>query len=276
METAQKCSAFGLNIRIQTDPTGRRSKNRGPQLDFLIILTIMVCMAWSATLPSGQRGIEGDRSFTNAASGQDTIGRLGEALMRHEPWAARAVMDRYQPSVQRLLARMLGHGADVEDISQEVFLRLFARIDSLEEPAALRAYLHAIAVRVGCWELRRRAVRRAVLLSDSGTLPEPEQPLVNDQVQTELLRLSELLGQLGSAERRAFVLRRIERRTFNEIAADLGVSVSTAKRRVSRVINRVERVLSRESGLRFVDRSDDLSDDPPAPPEAPRSYSSVA
>jgi RNA polymerase sigma-70 factor, ECF subfamily len=197
--------------------------------------------------------------------------KLGRALMRHEPWAARAVMERFQPSVQRLLSRMLGVGTDVEDTSQEVFLRLFARIDALEEPAALRAYLHSIAVRVACWELRRRAVRRSVLLSESGTLPEPYQPLLDDKVQTELLRLSELLSELGSVERRAFVLRRIERRTFNEIADALGVSVSTAKRRVSRVLTRVERVLARESGLTFADRSDDNNEE-----VAPRSYSSVA
>jgi len=208
-------------------------------------------------------------------SEEDGITRLGRALIRHEPWAARAVMDRFQPSVQRLLGRMLGAGTDVEDVSQEVFLRLFARIDALEEPAALRAYLHSIAVRVGCWELRRRAVRRAVSLSESGNLPEPPQAVVDDRVQTELLRLGELLSELGSVERRAFVLRRIERRTFNEIADALGVSVSTAKRRVSRVLTRVERVLERESGPRFVDPLEDVADES-APLEAERPYSSVA
>ena len=244
-------------------------------------------MAWRASVRSAPRSAKRVRPVSTSpqlrSSGEaDSIAKLGRALMRHEPWAARVVMDRFQPSVRRLLARMLGATTDVEDISQEVFLRLFARIDALEEPAALRAYLHSIAVRVGCWELRRRAVRRSVLLSDSGTLPEPEQPLLDDRVQTELLRLGELLGELGSVERRAFVLRRIERRTFNEIADALGVSVSTAKRRVSRVLTRVERVLARESGLVFADRGDDVDDS--CAEEAPESrsaeparpYSSVA
>src|SRR6185503_13197419 len=58
-----------------------------------------------------------------------------------EAWASRAIWDRYSDRVHRFLQRALGRpSAEVEDLTQEVFLRLFARVHVIREPGALREF----------------------------------------------------------------------------------------------------------------------------------------
>src|SRR4051812_27637309 len=71
---------------------------------------------------------------------------LVAALGRGEPWAAQEVWDRHAGSVRRLMARALGPRPEVEDLTQEVFMRVFSRIGALRDPGALREFVIAVAV----------------------------------------------------------------------------------------------------------------------------------
>src|SRR3954462_13401142 len=113
---------------------------------------------------------------------------LVEALGRGEPWAAQEVWDRHAASVHRLMSRALGPRPEVEDLTQEVFMRVFSRIRGLRDPRALREFVVAVAVNVLKRELRRRWVRRKVLLSDSGSVPEIEAPRVDAEAREALGR----------------------------------------------------------------------------------------
>jgi RNA polymerase sigma-70 factor (ECF subfamily) len=183
------------------------------------------------------------------------------ALRSGQSEAARAIWDRHSGSVYRFLARALGpSGQEIEDLTQEVFLRIFSRAAAIREPAALREFAQSVAVRVLKWELRRRWVRRRVLLTDSGELPEQVDGEQNAAEEAEarhaLRRCYQILETLGPRERAAFSLRFIEGMTMEEVAARMNVSMSTAKRLVSRsaavVAARVEG--DRDMCRFFVDR----------------------
>jgi len=175
---------------------------------------------------------------------------LVAALGHGEPWAAQAVWDRHAASVRRLMARALGPRPEVEDLTQEVFLRVFSRIGVLREAGALREFILAVAVNVLKRELRRRWVRRKVFLSDSGSVPDIEAPGADPEAREALARCYAILDKLGARERAAFVLRYMEERTLEEVAAGLGVSLSTAKRLVSRSSERVSKHVGSDEGLR--------------------------
>jgi DNA-directed RNA polymerase specialized sigma24 family protein len=64
----------------------------------------------------------------------------------------------------------LGPTLEVEDLTQEVFLRVFGRLPSLRDPSALRAFVLAVAMNVLKWELRRRWIGRRLSLSGTGRL----------------------------------------------------------------------------------------------------------
>ena len=186
---------------------------------------------------------------------------LVAALERGEPWAAEEIWGRYAGSVRRLMTRALGPRPEVEDLTQDVFMRVFSRIGVLREPGALREFVFAVGANVLKQELRRRWVRRKVFLSDSGAVPEVEAPGSDPEAREALDRCYAILDKLGARERTAFVLRYLEERTLEEVAAGLGVSLRTAQRIVSRASERVGKQVESDEGLRrFFDRRNEGAD----------------
>ena len=188
---------------------------------------------------------------------------LVEALARGEPWAAEEVWDRHAGNVRRLMARALGPRPEVDDLTQEVFMRVFSRIRLLREARALREFVTAVAVNVLKGELRRRWVRRKVFFSPDGSVPEIEAPGADPEVREALARCYAILDKLGSRERAAFVLRYMEEQTLEAVAEGLGVSLRTAKRLVKRASERVSKHVGSDDGLRsFFEKRDAAADRP--------------
>ena len=133
-----------------------------------------------------------------------------------------------------MLAKALGPGLEIEDLTQEVFLRVFVRLPSLRDPSALRSFVLAVAMNVLKWEIRRRWVGRNVRVSVTGTLPDIESTSVDTEARHALRRCYRIFESLPTNERLAFVLRYMEGMTIDEVAAALAVSISTAKRWVNR------------------------------------------
>ena len=97
---------------------------------------------------------------------------LVTALKAREPRAYAQAWSEFGPMVRRLVARFFGPGAEPQDLSQEVFIRFFRRIDELRSPDGVRGFLAGICLGVARNEARRLRVRRWVSLTSAGTLPD--------------------------------------------------------------------------------------------------------
>src|SRR5688572_16385968 len=104
---------------------------------------------------------------------------LAHALLAGDTAAAELAWDRYAPLVHGIVTRALGPDAEVEDVTQEIFYRLFSRIGTLRKPEALRSFVISFAVRIVKWELRRRRARRWLTLSETGEVPEDQMLVMN-------------------------------------------------------------------------------------------------
>jgi RNA polymerase sigma-70 factor (ECF subfamily) len=177
---------------------------------------------------------------------------LVAALRAGAAWASEAIWDRYSDNVSRFFVRSLGRStAEVEDLTQEVFLRVFTRVSAIREPAALREFVMGVAVRVLKGELRYRWIRRWVRLSDSGQLPDrPAVPDSDEVARHALRRCYAILDALSARERAAFVLRHVEEMTVNEVAARMAISHSTAKRVINRAVAKVSERVGRDVDLK--------------------------
>ena len=159
---------------------------------------------------------------------------LVRALRNDDPAAPAELWARCAPAVGRILAKALGPCLEIEDLTQEIFLRVFVRLPALRDPSALRAFVLSVAMNVLKWELRRRWVGRKIRLSVSGTLPDMEGASPDTEARQALRRCYRIFDSLPASERLAFVLRYMEGMTIGEVSAALGVSTSTAKRWVNR------------------------------------------
>lgn len=145
---------------------------------------------------------------------------------------------RYGQAVRRFFSRRLRDGADVEDLTQEVFARLLKRAE-LGEIANIEGYLFHTAANL-LRERARKAARRPG--DDPGLDPDLAESVEDFSPERILLgreayaRMVEALQELPERARTIFVLNRFEELSASEIARRLGVSVSTVEKDMMRAI----------------------------------------
>jgi RNA polymerase sigma-70 factor, ECF subfamily len=183
------------------------------------------------------------------ARGDPNDADLAKALIAGEPWATSMTWNRFAPIVYGIASRALGRDSEAEDVTQEVFYRLFSRVGTLKNPEAFRSFVVSFAIRIVKWELRRRRARRWIMLSDGNQLPEVA-TLTGDAESREVLRrFYVVLDQLSARERLVFALRHLESMTLEEIAAALEISLSTVKRTLARAALRVSQWIEGDANL---------------------------
>jgi RNA polymerase sigma-70 factor, ECF subfamily len=185
-----------------------------------------------------------------APTRQLTDAELVRALRADDREAPALLWARCSPTVGRLLAKALGPGLDIDDLTQEVFARVFVRLPSLRDPSALRPFVLSIAGNVLKWELRRRWVGRTVRLSASGELPDIEGMSADTEARQALRRCYRIFDTFRTHERMAFVLRYLEEMTIEEVASTLETSVSSAKRWVNRADAKLSARMAHDPDLR--------------------------
>jgi RNA polymerase sigma-70 factor, ECF subfamily len=174
---------------------------------------------------------------------------LARALIDGNLLAHRVAWQRFMPLVRGMVRRVFGHGAEADDVVQEIFLCLFQRVHTLREPVALRAFVMAIASRTLHHQRRQRRSRRYVALDTSEQAAEALVLSVHASSKHAVFNLTELLGRLRKRERTAFILRYVEGMDAEEVGDVLGVSAPTARRSFLRAWRRINVWASRDPFL---------------------------
>ncbi len=150
--------------------------------------------------------------------------------------AAREIMRRYGRLVHRILRGGLGPTGDVQDLVQDIFMRIFGRLASLKNPELLKYFVASFAVNVLKAQLKQRTVRRRRL---EALAQAPSASWPDHDGREAWRRLSAILDTLDARDRALFVLRYMEEMTVDEVVIATGVSRGTAKRRLAEAWRRV-------------------------------------
>lgn len=175
---------------------------------------------------------------------------LAAEALAGKPWAQREVWYRYAPMVYGLLRGSLNSRHDHDDLVQEVFLRVFRRLHTLENHAALRSFVYSVAVRVLSEEIRhfyvvQRARHNLILIADT------HEPRGTDfESRDTLVRIQGILDGLKDKHRAVFVLRHVEGMDLREIATGLDISLATVKRYLLKAMRAIEHAALHDEGLR--------------------------
>ncbi|MDH5492224.1 MAG: RNA polymerase sigma factor [Myxococcales bacterium] len=141
------------------------------------------------------------------------------------------IFSEHAPYVWRVLRRMGIREADVEDVLQEVFLRVHRRLPHFEGRSSLRTWIYGFCIRTASEHRRRAHIRREVLAEDqdhlplSAVAPEHERALSQRDARREL---DALLGTLDEEKRAVFVLFEIEQLPMAEVAIAIERPLQTA------------------------------------------------
>ena len=160
--------------------------------------------------------------------------------------------------VFRTLARLLGSREGLDDLAQDVFLRLYRALPGFRGDAQISTYLYRIVVNVAHDAKRRRGVaeRRSVSLTDEAEAWEERlaHPSQNAEQQLQARELGDAveraLGELRPTERAALVLYHQEEQSYEEIAAALAMPVNTVRTHLHRGRKRLRAMLFEQTEIR--------------------------
>jgi RNA polymerase sigma-70 factor (ECF subfamily) len=144
--------------------------------------------------------------------------------------AARSLYDRHVARVYRLAYRLCGDADLAQDLTQDVFIHVFARLDQFRGESAFTTWLHRVTVNTCLNSLRRvqRVRRREVDLE-----LVVEHPIGNADRDPWLdVALDRAINALPEGLRVVAVMYAIEGYTHADIAAALGIAEGTSKSRL--------------------------------------------
>ncbi len=174
---------------------------------------------------------------------------LVQALRAGREGAHEELVRRCTPDVERILQRVLGPDAELEDLAHDVFVASFKAIDRLRDPQALRSWLVGIAIRKARKLIARRKRWSFIRSVPPGDLPEQELASSSAEFTDALSCTYRILGTLPVDDRIAFALRHIDGMDLAGVAAHTDVSLATAKRRIARAQRRFVELARKNEAL---------------------------
>ena len=163
-------------------------------------------------------------------------GEAGAAAPEWTPPSWDDLVRQHSARVYRLAYRLTGNMHDAEDLTQEVFVRVFRSLDGYT-PGTFEGWLHRITTNLFLDTARRRQRIRFEGLGDQavGLLrddePTPAQAFDARHLDTDV---QQALEALAPEYRAAVVLCDIEGLSYEEIATTLGVKLGTVRSRIHR------------------------------------------
>lgn len=170
-------------------------------------------------------------SMTGSVSRIDSDAELIQQVAQGNENAFEQLVKKYQHSVFNIVYRSIGNYDDVEDIAQEVFIKVWRHAESFKGKSKFSTWLYRIVVNQ-CLNYRRKHKQRLVSLDEMSEKEKIPESLIIE-VDHEQRRKAEIvrnaLNELPKRQRIALVLSRYERRTYKEIAEMMKVSVSSVE-----------------------------------------------
>jgi len=178
--------------------------------------------------------------------------RLMQLVSGGDTKAFEGLIERHQSLVAGTVARMLGSNSDVEDIAQQVFIRVWKSARRYVPRAKFTTWLLKITRNLVFNELRRSKRHAFVpLQSEPGAEefplkdeknPAPDASLLETELQQAI---EDAIMQLPESQRMALILRRYEQLSYEQIAEILDLSVPAIKSVLFRARTELRSRLSR-------------------------------
>ena len=174
---------------------------------------------------------------------------LLEGTLAGDEDAFAELVARYRNQITGYIYRMVNDYDTAVDLSQETFLRVYRAAGRYQTTHAFSTYIYRIATNLAISELRKRKRRRLVSLTGLLTSPDgeelmdfqppDEQPLQDIALIDAEKRafIKRAISTLPDRYRAPLVLRDVEGKSYDEIAAILRTSEGTVKSRINRARN---------------------------------------
>jgi RNA polymerase sigma-70 factor (ECF subfamily) len=177
----------------------------------------------------------------NRAGEEDGVHR-DEDLIRlckqGESWAWEYLVTAHQDRILNLAYQFAGNREEARDLAQEIFVRLYLRLDRYEQGRSFRTWFNSLARNLCIDHYRQRRQERRVVPTPvdeftklASSAPAPDQRVERRERKELLMRAMDTLSEIS---REAIVLKDLQEMTLEEIAEMLRLPIGTVKSRIFR------------------------------------------
>jgi RNA polymerase sigma-70 factor, ECF subfamily len=175
---------------------------------------------------------------------------LIEAYRDGRAEAFEELVGSYETTVHRILAQLNVAGADVEDLTQDVFLRVYRNLQRFRGQSSFYTWLYRITVNVffDHNKKRKRADARLTRLQNalvdaSNQGPDPQDPFGATLESLTKEAFARAIAHLPEPFRDVVAMREVDDLSYEEIAMITGISIGTVRSRLSRARARLKEAL---------------------------------
>jgi RNA polymerase sigma-70 factor (ECF subfamily) len=167
-------------------------------------------------------------------------------------FAYKQLMKKYHDAIFNLIYRIVHNKEQVEDLTQEAFVKAFASLKNFNEEYAFSTWLYKIATNSSIDYIRKKkldtfSIDKPIAMEESDyhfelpdTTYQPDKTIMQRQRTT---LIDEAISQLPEKYRRVIILRHSEERDYAEIAKMLKLPIGTVKAHIFRARELLNRYL---------------------------------
>jgi RNA polymerase sigma-70 factor (ECF subfamily) len=171
---------------------------------------------------------------------------LIQRVLRGDQQAAAQLYYRYVDRVHAIAYRIILDQALAHDAAQEVWLKVFRKLDQVNPEQPFSAWLSTVTTRTAIDFYRKRSRIQQIFIEDADGILGDEPAVGKEQAeQMEIQeRIEHALLGLTETQRAAFILRHFEGQDLKDIAATLGCETGTVKTHLYRAVQVLRKSLS--------------------------------
>ncbi len=169
-----------------------------------------------------------------------------------------AIVQAYRKRILGAIARIIGRPEDVEDVAQEVFVRLYFSLDQLRTPEVFEPWLYRLTVNAAYDYLRKQRRRgesrmadlseQQIVVADAAAGSRAEQEEKRRIQYREMVQA--LLGEVSEQDRILLILKEVEGLSLKELEQIYKVNENALKVRLFRARQRVLRAFEKSKAAR--------------------------
>ena len=161
-----------------------------------------------------------------------------------ETCAFESLMEKYYRRILNFIYRYLNNREVAEDLTQEVFMKVYHARHSYQPKAQFRTWIYTIAKNLSLNEFKKfrfSVLENELIQSVEDNNPRADQMLA-DQEMVQVIKKA--IGELPENQRLAVILHRYEDFSYEEIAQTMGLSVQAVKSLLNRAKESLRQKLS--------------------------------
>jgi RNA polymerase sigma-70 factor, ECF subfamily len=173
---------------------------------------------------------------------------LIQSILKGNQQDFKLLIKKYEANVFRTAIGFLHNKQDAEDITQEVFIKVYQSLSSFNGKAAFSTWLYRITVNTSLNYLRKKK-RRGFWIGLSNLLQIPSKDKQPEAIITERSEkgiIQQAIENLPEKQRLAFVLSRYEELTQRQVAEIMHTSEGAVEQLILRAKNNLKNILEKE------------------------------